>query len=360
LAYIKAWEEKRSKWEFVLGGEVKKQWDAFVFNETELSLLPAPVQQAMRSFETVYLNVSFNSFGSFTFSSFESLAEKEFDVLLRFAKVFDQTYTRFLDLQKAEAQAREANIEVGLERIRAKTMAMHKSEQLAETAKVFFEQFNLLGNIPDRMSIGIIDEASKKVELWVTDQSGNQVNNKYFFSLDERTSISKIYSAWKESKETVVVDLTGKNLEDWLQFVKEEAKLPIDETKIKGRRVQQAAFFAQGFLLFTTHNPVADEIMKLLMRFASVFEQAYTRFLDLQKAEAQAREAKIEAALERVRARTMAMQKSEELDETNMLIMRQLESLDMSLSGTGFIFVVLINLYQKHGCGIHMQAKCRR
>ena len=32
-------------------------------------------------------------------------------VLERFAQVFDLTYTRFLDLQKAEAQAREAQIE---------------------------------------------------------------------------------------------------------------------------------------------------------------------------------------------------------------------------------------------------------
>ena len=36
------------------------------------------------------------------------------------------------------------------------------------------------------------------------------------------------------------------------------------------------------------------------MRFGKVFQQAYTRFLDLQKAEAQAREAQIENALEKV------------------------------------------------------------
>ena len=40
---------------------------------------------------------------------------------------------------------------------------------------------------------------------------------------------------------------------------------------------------------------------KLLSRFAIEFERTYTRFLDLQKAEAQAREAQIEAALERVK-----------------------------------------------------------
>ena len=56
----------------------------------------------------------------------------------RFAKVFEQTYTRFLDLQKAEEQAREAQVEVALERVRARTMAMHKSEELAETAHVLF------------------------------------------------------------------------------------------------------------------------------------------------------------------------------------------------------------------------------
>ena len=35
-------------------------------------------------------------------------SDEENDTLMRFGKVFQQTYTRFLDLQKAEAQAREA------------------------------------------------------------------------------------------------------------------------------------------------------------------------------------------------------------------------------------------------------------
>jgi hypothetical protein len=34
-------------------------------------------------------------------------------VFRRFANRFEQAYTRFLDLQKAEAQAREAQIEAG-------------------------------------------------------------------------------------------------------------------------------------------------------------------------------------------------------------------------------------------------------
>ncbi len=71
----------------------------------------------------------------------------------RAAAVFDLAYRRFLDLKTAESQAREAQIEVALERVRASSMAMHKSEQLPETAQVLFEQFAALGNIPDRIGI---------------------------------------------------------------------------------------------------------------------------------------------------------------------------------------------------------------
>ena len=72
-------------------------------------------------------------------------SEDENDILKRFAKVFEQTYTRFLDLQKAEAQAREAKIEAALERVRSRTMAMQKSEELAEVATVLFQQVKALG-----------------------------------------------------------------------------------------------------------------------------------------------------------------------------------------------------------------------
>jgi len=54
------------------------------------------------------------------------------DIFKRFAKVFEQTYTRFLDLQKAEAQTREAQVENALEKVRSRTMAMHKSEERKE------------------------------------------------------------------------------------------------------------------------------------------------------------------------------------------------------------------------------------
>src|SRR6185295_16276982 len=116
-----------------------KTWDKFLFVETELSRLPDFVIANMRANERVYLSASFNNFGCLTLATLDPLPDEQFDIMLRFAKVFDLTYTRFNDLKQAEAQAREAQIEAGLERVRSKTMAMCKSNELAETAVVMFK-----------------------------------------------------------------------------------------------------------------------------------------------------------------------------------------------------------------------------
>ena len=79
-------------------------------------------------------------------------------------------------------------------------------------------------------------------------------------------------------------------------------------------QVHNVAYFSFGYLLFVTYKPY-PEAHDIFKRFAKVFDQTYTRFLDLQKAEAQAREAQIDAALERVRSRSLAMHKGEELNE---------------------------------------------
>src|SRR6185295_18646610 len=75
-----------------------------------------------------------------------------------------------------------------------------------------------------------------------------------------------------------------------------------------------------------------DEQNNILARFAKVFEQCYIRFLDLEKAEAQAREVQIEAALERVRSHAMAMQTSEELNALIGTVFTELTKLDLVLT----------------------------
>ena len=84
----------------------------------------------------------------------EHFQRHEIDIVKRFSKVFEQAYVRFLDLQKAEAQAREAQIETALEKVRSHTMGMRSSDDLANVAVVMFEQVRLLGG--ELFSCGIV------------------------------------------------------------------------------------------------------------------------------------------------------------------------------------------------------------
>jgi len=66
-------------------------------------------------------------------------SDEENATLMRFGKVFQQTFTRFNDLKRAEAQAREAQIEAALERVRSKAMAMYNTNDLSKPSVRFLK-----------------------------------------------------------------------------------------------------------------------------------------------------------------------------------------------------------------------------
>ena len=165
------------KWQYILEGENKLKTDDFLFQETELSRLPDFVIAGMRAPDRVYLNASFNNFGNLTLASLEPLSNEHSEILLRFAKVFDLTYTRFNDLKRAEAQAREAKIEASLERVRAKAMAMHSSQDLADTIGAFYKELHSYSITPRRCGVGLLNKETKNGELftWNTTEQGESL-----------------------------------------------------------------------------------------------------------------------------------------------------------------------------------------
>jgi signal transduction histidine kinase len=261
----------------------------------------------------------------------QPFTDEENSVFKRIGKVFEQAYTRFLDLKKAEAQARESQIELALERVRARTMAMQRSEELSETAAVLFQQFRNLGTELIQVTIGVFNETEHVLELRVTDFRGGgaPMSQSRNASLDEPTLISKAYRAWKEKQKSLIVDLQGDELRAWIAY-RNQMVGETDNTPFADRRVLSYAFFSKGEISISSAEPLPAETMRLLERFAAVFDGTYTRFLDLKKAEAQAREAQIEAALERVRSRTMAMRSSDELAETAEVLFKQLITLGIA------------------------------
>ncbi|MGB5480711.1 MAG: nuclear transport factor 2 family protein, partial [Eudoraea sp.] len=317
---FKAWKEKKDKWVFVLKGAEKEIYDAYLFNETEFRRVPEAVQKEMRATKQYVASFTFSNFGGLQTVGEEPLSDESLDILGRFGKVFDLTYTRFNDLKQAEAQAREAQIETALERVRSRTMGMHKSEELKDVVKVIFDQLAHLGINAEHAGIVVDYEPKKDWHFWIaeTQDIPAKVTVPYLDLVWDR----QFTEAKKEGKHffTTQLDFDEKN-----SFY--EVLLPHIEGLTK--KARDFYFSCPGLAASTviekdiglyienfSGTPYSREENAILKRFAKVFQQTYTRFLDLQKAEAQAREAQIEAALERVRSKTMAMHNSQDVGDT--------------------------------------------
>jgi serine phosphatase RsbU (regulator of sigma subunit)/coenzyme F420-reducing hydrogenase delta subunit len=331
----KAWKSGETGYSYqYIGNDVIRYYNA-LNNEpeypfhVELDTLP----------EKEFHNSFFFSEGILFAFTANPLSEEAAKVLNRFASVFGQTYRRYLDLQKAEAQAREAQIEAALERVRARTMAMHNSDELADTASHLFSQLKELGINPYRCNIGIIDAENDKCQLWSTTNEGDVIPLGTFIPLTETPSFINIYAAWKKKLTHSVMKLVGKDrlemIKYFIQFMPYAEFKPEEMTLEKISQVTSIFNifnFKQGFINIHTNSEVSEPDINVIQRFTKVFEQTYTRFLDLIKAEEQAQEAQIELGLERVRARAMAMQNSNELSELVDTVFKELTKLDFALS----------------------------
>lgn len=98
-------------------------------------------------------------------------------------------------------------------------------------------------------------------------------------------------------------------------------------------------FFKEGFVFAWTEKEMTEEELRIFRRFAGVLSLTYRRFLDLKEAEAQAHKAQIETALERVRARALAMQQPEELKEVEQVLRHEMGLLGVKESETCGIFI---------------------
>jgi hypothetical protein len=272
------------------------------------------------------------------------LREDESEILKRFAKVFEQAYIRFLDLQKAEAQARESEIQLAMERVRARTMAMQHSDELKDAASLLFKQLEGLGIKSWSSGFNIWETYGRSAIINMCNPDGS-IATPYHLPHTEEIFFIRIDEARQRGDELLVMETGGKDLEQTYNYMfslPEVKKMlgGMEDTgfQIPKFQVSHCAFFSHGYLMFITYEPV-PEMWDVFKRFAKVFEQTYTRFLDLQKAEAQSREAQIELALERVRARTMAMQKSDELREAVLVIYEQLQQLNFESRACNIIII---------------------
>ncbi|MFI5134815.1 MAG: hypothetical protein ACHQD9_03075, partial [Chitinophagales bacterium] len=260
-------------------------------------------------------------------STYEPLSDDEVELFKRFKNVFELSYRRYLDIEQAEAQAHEAKIEASLERVRAVALGMRTPDDLLDICETLFHELHSLGF--DEMRNAMINIHNDVKETFVnydySDDAGKTVNHlTYNIHPVITNQIKKIRSANDAFSETV---FEGKELENWKQFRKDVGE-PDDRRVDKISSLHYYLYsIGTGSIGISSFSSLPEERRELLKRFRNVFDFAYKRYTDTALAEAQAREAQIELALERVRARTMAMQKSDELQDASFVLFQQFKEL---------------------------------
>ena len=282
--------------------------------------------------------------GSIGISTFGPISKEKKVLLKRFRNVFNLSYQRYIDITKAEAQAREAQIEAALEKVRSRSLAMHKSDELQQVVAVAFERLRELNISMDAANIDIFSESTRDADLWIA-SPGQEYASCFHLPYVDYLIPSSIFNAKENGDDFFAKTFSFKEKNKYFNYLfahSDFKHLPESRKNIMLAAAAYTVSFAfTKSAAISIHNysdkSFSDEENNILKRFANVFEQAYTRFLDLQKAETQAREAKIEAALEKIRSRSLAMHKSDELWEVVAVVFEKLQELNFSIDGAAFI-----------------------
>ncbi len=275
--------------------------------------------------------------GGLGLTTYLEISHESLEIFKRFHKVFALAYSRFIDIQKAEDRAYEARIETALEKVRAIAMAMHKPEDLSAIGKIIFNDLKALGFESIRNTEIVInkDDTESVISYHYSDYGKEEIID---IGYKDNPIVKKWAEDLKKAEDAFVpVSIPKKEMQSW-----DEYRLSLgyqsDPKMASAKGVHYYSYSTGlGALSVSTWQTLSDDQIEVLGQFRNVFKLSYQRYKDIEQAEAQAREAQIELALERVRARTMAMQKSHELKEVIRVIFDQLGLLNINAEHTGIV-----------------------
>ncbi len=317
-----SWKNQEPYFAYELkGDELKKYY------RTLSSYLSYPEQKEFNKREIIY--TFFFPEGSLNVVSHNMLTEDECNLTIRFAKVFGLVYRRFLDLKLAEAQTREAQIEVALEKVRGKAMAMHTSSDISETMGVVFSELPKLGIGSLRCGVALFSKDSRRVIFYAA-ANALESDSLTLIGTGEMSGHPEFenqYEYWLK-RENYFVTLSDEALRSYYEALFARLSIPYIPKEHK-LQIEHGYYFpfSEGMFYAWAEEQYSENEINILNRFKVIFDLTFRRYLDLKKAEAQTREAKIEASLERVRSKAMAMHSPNDLSETVNVFFKELKTL---------------------------------
>ncbi|MBT7098774.1 hypothetical protein HN937_15450, partial [Candidatus Poribacteria bacterium] len=305
-------------------------------------------------YDDVYGYRVFHEHGWISFGSTAYLADTDVGVLERLTEVFGFAYQRFLELADKERRAREAEVQVALEKIRAQALSMQGTDDLPALSSALFRELDGLGLPVLQSLISVLHEDRDEFEEWTTVLPGLQDLMDNYGTVHSDLAPAVVHARNSLSWFHVVVPEWAEAWRSWLDYGQDVFTLRW--TRAQMRRSGQAyvrrgwwtkqylkavladlpkeldqclVHYRHGRFVFNLSRSLTDDELGVLRRIADVFCFAYDRFLELQLKEQRAREAEIEVSLERVRARALGMQQSDNLADVTEVLFQELKRLGL-------------------------------
>ncbi len=209
-------------------------------------------------------------------------------LLVRFAKVFDQAYIRFLDLQNAEAQAKEAIKQASLDRVRGEIASMRSTADLQRITPLIWNELETLEVPFNRCGVFIVDEILAKVRVYLTTPDGTPLGV-LNLPVNANELTRKTVEHWHK-KSVYTEHWNKKEFISWMQSM-------IDLGQIKTKKEYQGNTappetldlhfipFTQGMLYVGNSEPLSAEKINLVKSLAKAFAVAYSRYEDFKQLE---------------------------------------------------------------------------
>ncbi|MFT4735437.1 MAG: hypothetical protein ACI9K1_002400 [Arcticibacterium sp.] len=335
--YFKAWQKKTPVFLYDFEGELQESWQDILFNETAMGKLPIELKNGMRDEWQICTVSAISEYGLVMLGCIELLSKENIDVIQHFEKTFQQSFTRYRDVQKAEAQAIETQIEAALEKVRSRSLAVQKRNELNKVVFILFEKIKELQIPATAVGIGIYIDGSKDLNTFVCDENEEGLvftnyrlpyfNNKIArdaCSMSEK-QLDFFVGYYSKGEKNIFYQYLIDHIAEF-RHLPEDIKRTMFESPsytITMMAVKNAVFTINDF----EGKVLGKNKINIIKRFAKVFDQTYTRFLDLEKSEEQAKQVIKQASLDSVRGEIASMRSTTDLDRITPLFSNELTTL---------------------------------
>lgn len=198
---------------------------------------------------------------------------------------------------------RELEIEASLERVRSRTMAMHKPKELQEVIHTVHKELLNLGlSIHGGSFIVINSDIDTELRCWGSGGTAN-TSEEVHIPRFEKPFYTRLVNGIKNGPGFFSEEYTAEEKKEFFNFLfahkpwsdlNSDAKNETLLSECGYTRSCEVSTYTSIFIINQFGEKFSDADNDILQRFGKVFEQTYTRFLDLQKAEAHAVQAELD------------------------------------------------------------------